>query len=103
MESNNAVGALVDIVRALVGRSSPLERKGAGKRPQFSLTGPLSIGKSTDYSINGIDFEINPATSVLGELRLGALTHVTGTYRNHTVRVAGSIMVEPHRRESHRS
>ncbi|MFM1848725.1 MAG: hypothetical protein RL417_2199 [Pseudomonadota bacterium] len=103
MESNSAVGALVDIVRALIGRSSPTDRKGAGRRPQFSLTGPLSAGKSTDYSINGVDFEVASETVVIGELKFGALAQVTGDYRKHTVRCATRIITAAQRREPHRS
>lgn len=97
---------LIDLCRTIIGLKprgdgdTQGHRGGAGR---FTLMGPLSTGKSTEYSINGVDFEVTPETTILGELRYGALVHVSGTYRHHTVRCAAQIMLQPHRRESRRS
>ncbi len=105
MQSLNPVESLLGLYRILVSRNLALRQGSSptGARPRFSLTGPLSAGKATAYSINGVDFEVTPDTAILGELRFGTLACVTGSYRHHTVRVAGRIIVDAQRRESQRS
>lgn len=102
MEASAPFTALFELWRALAngGYRNAQERqeaKSLRKVPQFSLLGPLSAGKSTEYSINGVDFEIGLTTTILGELRYGALARVSGTYRQHTIRCARRIVVEPKR------
>lgn len=94
------LATIVHLCRDLVSRetgehSTPPPSNSAHRTATFSLVGPLSAGKSTCYSINGVDFELEPETAIYGELRFGALAHVSGTYRRHTVRVARKVIVAP--------
>jgi len=97
---SHPLASLVDLYRGLVRRESsgdPIPRRPRSKQPSFTLVGVLTAGKSTGYSINGIDFEIEPDTTIFGELRFGAPAHVAGVYRRHTIRVATAIVVAPAR------
>ncbi len=104
METTAPFAALFDLYRALVhGESRSAEERQEAKAlrdvAKFSLLGPLSAGKSTSYSINGVDFEIDPTTAIVGELQFGALARVSGIYRQHTIRCAKKILVEPKRKK----
>lgn len=102
METAAPLAVIFQFVRNAFTRPelTPEERAAAEalrKTPTFSLLGCLTAGKATAYSINGVDFEIDPGTLILGELRYGANARVVGTYRHHTVRCARKIAVEPSR------
>ena len=99
MENTGPFTALMELCRSLVSGDSlsaeeRLEERRRRKTPQFSLLGRLSAGKSTPYSINGVDFEIDSNTSIFGELRFGAQAKVVGYYRRHTMRCAQKVFVE---------
>jgi hypothetical protein len=96
------IASLVDLCRGLVGRAphrdTPFAHHPRAGCAGFTLVGLLTAGKSSGYSINGVDFDIEATTAIFGELRYGALTHVTGVYHRHTIRVATKIVVAPSRK-----
>ena len=86
-------------LRSLWQSLTPSHRRPAPRdpRPRFSLTGELSPGKRTLYAINGIDFQVDTNTWVVGELTCGASVSVCGVYRKGTERYATRITLNPRR------
>ena len=59
----------------------------------LTVVGTISIGKGSDFAVEGIDFQISPTTFLVGNLHVGASARIKGIGREGGVIEASSVVV----------